>query len=96
MPVAICVGIGYVWAILKRPFDTNFTSDLVMNIGTPCLVVTSLVSAELNIGAIVDIFYATAVVIVVVVIVAAVSLLAASLDLRGIFALDNVRQDTAT
>jgi malate permease and related proteins len=82
MPVAICVGIGYIWALLKRPFDTNFTSDLVINIGTPCLVVTSLVSAQLQIGAIVDIFFATALVIAVVGLAAVVSLRAASLDLR--------------
>lgn len=82
MPVAICVGIGYVWALLKRPFDTDFTSDLVINIGTPCLVISSLVSAELEIGAIVDIFFATALVIVGVGLVAAVALRAAALDLR--------------
>lgn len=82
MPVAICVGIGYLWALLKRPFDTNFTSDLVINVGTPCLVVSSLVTADLEIGAIVNIFYATALVIVGVGIVAAVALRAASMDLR--------------
>lgn len=82
IPVAICVGIGYVWALLKRPFDTNFTSDLVMNVGAPCLVVSSLVNAGLDIGAIVNIFYAAALVIVVIGIVAIVALRVASVDLR--------------
>lgn len=82
MPVAICVGIGYGWARLKRPFNTDFTSDLVMNIGAPCLVVSSLVGVELEINAIVDIFYASALVITLAGIVAAAGLRAASQDLR--------------
>lgn len=82
MPVAICVSIGYVWALLKRPYYTDFTSDLVMNVGAPCIIISSLVTVELDISSIIEIFYACALVMISVGTVAVIGLRAASLDLR--------------
>lgn len=82
MPVVILVAIGYTWAYLKRPFDSTFTSDLVMNIGTPCLVVSSLVSVDLQIGALLHIFFATLLVMAVTGLIAVALLRATSQDLR--------------
>jgi len=41
-PVFLCVGLGYVWARLKQPFDTRMVATLVLNVTTPCLVVATL------------------------------------------------------
>jgi predicted permease len=47
-PVYICCGVGYVWAWLGRPFDTALFTDLIMRVGAPCLVFSSLVSYEIQ------------------------------------------------
>lgn len=47
LPVLACVSIGWLWARCKRPYDSHFISQLVMNIGAPCLVVATLGSVSL-------------------------------------------------
>ncbi len=41
-PVFLCVFAGFVWKKLNRPYDTAFVSQLVMNIGAPALIISSL------------------------------------------------------
>ena len=47
-PLFVCTGIGYVWARLDRPYDTEFVTTLVTNFATPCLVFTTLANARLD------------------------------------------------
>ena len=47
-PVYICCGVGYLWGWLGRPFDTALFTDLIMRVGAPCLVFSSLVSYEIQ------------------------------------------------
>ncbi len=48
-PVLAISLIGFLWAKAKRPFDTNTVGQLVMNIGAPCLIISSLSKTKLNI-----------------------------------------------
>jgi len=57
-PVMIVIAVGYLWAKIKKPYDTRFVSDLVINAGSPCLIVASLVSVNLNTGALLQVFFA--------------------------------------
>ena len=41
-PVFIAIALGWGWAKLGRPYDTDLVSSLVMNIGAPCLVFSTL------------------------------------------------------
>lgn len=41
-PVLLCVALGYVWARLQLPFDREFVTRIVMNIGAPCLVLNGI------------------------------------------------------
>ena len=41
-PVLICAGIGYLWAKSGKAFDTDFVTNIVMYIGTPALIVATL------------------------------------------------------
>lgn len=41
-PVLLCVAIGYAWARLEVPFDREFVTRIVMNIGAPCLVLNGI------------------------------------------------------
>jgi predicted permease len=49
-PVFACAVIGYLWARLRRPFETEFVTALVTNIGTPCLVASTLTKLSVDIG----------------------------------------------
>ena len=48
LPVLICAGVGYGWARTGRPFDTKVITTLVMNVGTPCLIVATLTGLRLE------------------------------------------------
>lgn len=41
-PIFICAALGYGWARSGTPFESQFVSRLVMNIGAPCLIVGTL------------------------------------------------------
>lgn len=43
-PVFLIAGLGYAWAKRNLPFDNHTISTLVMFIGSPCLIYSSLVS----------------------------------------------------
>lgn len=46
LPVLLIAGIGFTWARMGRRFDSVFLTDIVTNIGTPCLVAHSLTTLE--------------------------------------------------
>lgn len=50
-PVLIVAGIGYGWARSGQPYPTDFVARLVLNIGTPCLVLSTLSRTEVDIQA---------------------------------------------
>jgi malate permease and related proteins len=47
-PVYICAGVGFLWVRMGRSFDTALSTDLIMGVGAPCLVFSSLVSYEIE------------------------------------------------
>ena len=47
-PVLIVAGIGYGWARSGQSYPTEFVTKLVLNISTPCLVLSSLSRAEID------------------------------------------------
>lgn len=47
-PVFACAAIGYLWARMRRPFETEFVTALVTNIGTPCLVASTLTKLSID------------------------------------------------
>lgn len=47
-PVFLIAGIGFLWAKRGMPFDNTTISSLVMNVGSPCLVFSSLTSIHLE------------------------------------------------
>src|SRR3546814_12626007 len=49
-PVFACAAIGYLWARLRRPFETEFVTALVTNVGTPCLVASTLTKLSVDVG----------------------------------------------
>ncbi len=47
-PIFIITAIGYLWVITDQPFDAETITLLVLRIGTPCLVFSSLTSLDLD------------------------------------------------
>ena len=42
LPVFCLAGAGFAWRMLGLPFERDFVTRLVMNLGAPCLIVSSL------------------------------------------------------
>jgi len=47
-PILICAGLGYVWARKGLDYPVEFISRMVMNIGAPCLIISSFNAAEID------------------------------------------------
>lgn len=50
-PVFICVAIGFTWEKLKFPYNLKEITPLIVNVGTPFLVVATLLNADLSMTA---------------------------------------------
>lgn len=58
-PVYLIAGLGYSWARASRHYDTPFITDLVMHVGAPCLVFSSLSRLESDTASLVTMVAAT-------------------------------------
>ena len=47
-PVFICALIGYTWVKRGHAFETPFVSNLVMNVGAPCLIFSTFMAIDLD------------------------------------------------
>src|SRR6185436_19875844 len=56
LPVLVIAGIGFIWARAGRRFDSVFLTDIVTNIGTPCLVAHSLTTLKVAPAALAQMF----------------------------------------
>ncbi|ARN74736.1 AEC family transporter [Oceanicoccus sagamiensis] len=63
-PIAICTLIGYGWARSGVPYEGEFVTRLVMNIGAPCLVVGTLSKTSMPAQDLIEILGAAAMVLV--------------------------------
>jgi predicted permease len=58
-PIYIAIGLGYGWGRAGRRWDTELITDLIMTIGAPCLVFSSLVGTDIGPGAMLEMALAT-------------------------------------
>ncbi|MCM2130201.1 AEC family transporter [Larsenimonas rhizosphaerae] len=47
-PVFAGAGVGFFWVRLGQPYPTGFITKLVLNVGTPCLIISSLASTHVD------------------------------------------------
>lgn len=47
-PVFICAAIGFIWAKMGKPFPTDTIRPLIIYLGTPCLVFSTLTSTGIS------------------------------------------------
>ncbi|GGK35672.1 AEC family transporter [Salinarimonas ramus] len=81
-PVLAIIAIGFAWARLGLPFDSPTIGSLVLRIGTPCLIFSTLTTAEVSPAAVGAIALAAACVIAVATLVGIVVLRIAGLPLH--------------
>lgn len=46
-PIFFTALIGFSWSYFKQPYNAQFVSKLVMNIGCPCLILATITQAEI-------------------------------------------------
>jgi predicted permease len=61
-PIMISTGMGYVWGKSGTEFPTDFISRIVMNIGTPCLIIGVMAKVEVKPAVMGSVALATAIV----------------------------------
>jgi len=61
-PIMISTGIGYLWGKSGSEFPTEFISRIVMNIGTPCLIIGVMAKVEVKPDVMGSVALATAIV----------------------------------
>ena len=47
-PIVISVGVGFIWGKTGTDFPSDFISRIVMNIGTPCLIIGVMAKVEVQ------------------------------------------------
>jgi predicted permease len=53
-PVYLCAAVGFTWVRSGRSYDTAMMTDLVMLVGSPCLVFSSLVGRGIEIDTLLE------------------------------------------
>jgi len=64
-PILICAGLGYGWARKGIAYPVDFVTRLVMNIGAPCLILSSFSKAGFDIGKMAELSAATLVILLI-------------------------------
>ena len=49
MPIVILIAIGFYWKKKELPFDKDMISSLLMNLGTPALLIASINNKDLTV-----------------------------------------------
>lgn len=80
-PIFITTALGFFWGRAGQCFPTDFVSRLVMNIGTPCLIVSVMAKVEVDAAVMGQVALATAVVMTVMGLLGWVLLRAMRLDI---------------
>ena len=46
-PIFFAASLGFLWSYQKQPYNAQFVSKLVMNIGCPCLILSTITQADI-------------------------------------------------
>lgn len=58
-PIYVAIGLGYAWGLAGRRWDTELITELIMTVGAPCLVFSSLVGMDVERAAMAEMVLAT-------------------------------------
>ena len=81
-PVFFGAAFGFVWARLDKPFDAEFVTSLVFNLGTPLLVFSTLTRLDTDPQAFADLSVVIVVALILFFLISIVVLKIARLDMQ--------------
>ncbi len=82
-PIYIAIGLGWGWRRFGRPWNTELVTELIMTIGAPCLVFSSLVGMEVDRAALSQMALAAFAAFAILAVLAAVILKLAGLPVQS-------------
>ena len=82
-PIFFCVGVGYCWKLLNQPFDTQMVSRLVMMVGAPALIISTLAKTPLSIASLHHMLWIVGLMLVIFLVAGAILLRIFRLDVRS-------------
>jgi predicted permease len=68
-PILICAGLGYGWARKGIAYPVDFVTRLVMNIGAPCLIISSFSQSDIDLNKMAEIAAAGVVILLVMLVI---------------------------
>jgi len=68
-PILICAGLGYTWVRKGLDYPVDFVTSMVMNIGVPCLIISSFSKVDIDISKMTEIALATVVILVIMLVI---------------------------
>ena len=71
-PILICAGLGYGWARKGIDYPVDFVTRLVMNVGAPCLILSSFSNADIDIGKMAEVSAAALVILLIMLVLGGV------------------------
>jgi len=71
-PILICAGLGYGWARKGIDYPVEFVTRLVMNVGAPCLILSSFSNANIDIGKMAEVSAAALVILMIMLVLGGV------------------------
>ena len=85
-PIYVAIGLGYAWGLAGRRWDTELITELIMTVGAPCLVFSSLAGMDVERGAMAEMVLATLAALVIFAILGALVLKVVGLPLQSFLA----------
>lgn len=82
-PVMLCVLVGFVWKRLGWAYDTAMVTQLVMRVGTPCLIIASLSRTPVSRDVLEHMLLVTMLLIVLMLVLGAVAIVSVKQPVRS-------------
>lgn len=82
LPIFLGMGIGYAWVRIGRPFDNSTLAAIATDLALPCLILSSLINAEISISAFATMVLAATASLAAIAVIGSLLLGASRLSLR--------------
>ena len=82
-PVMVCVLLGFLWKKFNWAYDTQMVTHLVMRVGAPCLIISSLSRTPVSRETLEQMLLVTAILIGVMAVLGAVAIVIAKQSMRS-------------
>ncbi|MCG8673663.1 MAG: AEC family transporter [Pseudomonadales bacterium] len=82
-PIFVCVLVGYLWKLFQQPYDTQMVSRLVMTIGAPALIISTLSKTPVSVPILYEMIWVCGSLMAAMLLFGAILLKSCRLDVRS-------------